>query len=231
MFRRKVRPDKNRGIADRNPLGKADPKQEHRQNGAEKAAEAEKATGKKIGKKKKKGAKKTLTPEQRRRAQKREILSFFQRLIILAVFLFLLFGVFFGITPMHGDDMYPKIGAGDLLLYYRLEKNLASDDIIVFKKDGDQHVGRIVAKGGETVEITNEGELKVNGSIVMETGIFYETYPYEKNTVSYPVTLAADEVFVLCDYRVGGKDSRYFGPVRIGEIKGKVITIVRRSSL
>ena len=40
-----------------------------------------------------------------------------------------------------------------------------------------------------------------------------------------------DEVFVLCDYREGAKDSRYFGPVSKSEIKGKVITIVRRSNL
>lgn len=49
--------------------------------------------------------------------------------------------------------------------------------------------------------------------------------------IVYPVTLAEDEVFVLCDYREGAKDSRYFGPVSKSEIKGKVITIVRRSNL
>ena len=40
-----------------------------------------------------------------------------------------------------------------------------------------------------------------------------------------------DEFFVLCDYREGARDSRYFGPVSEGEIKGKVITVVRRSGL
>ena len=45
------------------------------------------------------------------------------------------------------------------------------------------------------------------------------------------LTLAEDEFFVLCDYREGARDSRYFGPVSEDEIKGKVITVVRRSGL
>ena len=45
-----------------------------------------------------------------------EIKAFFIRLVILLIFLWLLFGVFFGITPMRGNDMFPRISAGDLLL-------------------------------------------------------------------------------------------------------------------
>lgn len=43
--------------------------------------------------------------------------------------------------------------------------------------------------------------------------------------------LGEDEVFLLGDYREGAKDSRYFGPVKRGEIKGIVMTAVRRSEL
>ena len=63
-----------------------------------------------------------------------------------------------------------------------------------------------------------------------ENDIYYSTPRYESG-ITYPVTLAENEVFVLCDYREGAKDSRYFGPVSKSEIKGKVITIVRRSNL
>ena len=177
-------------------------------------------------------ARKPLSDKERRlRADRAEVKSFFQRLVILVVFLWLLFGVFFGITPMNSDDMFPRISSGDLLFYYRMEKDFHSDDVIVFKKDGRVRAGRVVAHGGETVEITDEGELKVNGSVVAENNIFYKTYPYEKDTVKYPVSLASGEVFVLCDYREGAKDSRYFGAVSTREIKGKIITILRRSNL
>ena len=160
-----------------------------------------------------------------------EIKAFLIRLVILLVFLWLLFGVFCGITPMRGDDMFPRISSGDVLLYYRLERNFSSGDVLVFKKDGKIRTGRVVAHGEDTVEITGEGELKVNGSIVVENNVFYKTYPYGKKRVKYPLSLKKDEVFILCDYREGGKDSRYFGAVTKKEIKGKVITILRRSNL
>lgn len=160
-----------------------------------------------------------------------EIKAFFIRFAILLLFLWLLFGVFFGITPMHGDDMFPRISSGDVLFYYRLEKNYNSGDVLVFKKEGRTRTGRVVAHGGDSVEITGEGELKVNGSIVVENNVFYKTYPYGKKRVTYPLSLKKDEVFLLCDYREGGKDSRYFGAVSQKEIKGKVITILRRSNL
>ena len=159
-----------------------------------------------------------------------EIKAFFFRLVILLIFLWLLFGVFFGIIPMRGDDMFPRISAGDLLLYYRLEKNYNSGDVLVFKKQGKLSTGRVVAHGGDSVEITGDGELKVNGSIVIESNVFYKTYPYGK-TVKYPLKLKNGEVFLLCDYREGGKDSRYFGAISKKEIKGKVITVLRRSDL
>lgn len=159
-----------------------------------------------------------------------EIKAFFFRLVILLIFLWLLFGVFFGITPMRGDDMFPRISAGDLLLYYRLEKNYNSGDVLVFKKQGKLSTGRVIAHGGDSVEITGEGELKVNGSIVIESNVFYKTYPYGE-TVKYPLKLKKGEVFLLCDYREGGKDSRYFGAISKKEIKGKVITVLRRSDL
>ena len=60
--------------------------------------------------------------------------------------------------------------------------------------------------------------------------IYYSTPRYE-NGPDYPVTMAEGEYFILCDYREGARDSRYFGPVSRDEIKGKVITVIRRSGL
>ncbi len=180
-------------------------------------------------------AAKSITPEQvilsrlRRLASGEEIRSFFFKLIMMVLLLWVLFGVLFGITPMRNNDMSPRISAGDLLLYYRLSEDYGMGDVIVFEKDGMQYVGRIVAKEGDSVEITDE-QLKVNGSVVMESDIFYITRPYEGG-VTYPVNLGTGQYFVLCDFREGARDSRYFGAVSRNEIKGEVITVLRRSSL
>lgn len=176
------------------------------------------------------------TPEEviltRRRslANQEEVISFFMRLAFLVVLLWILFGMVFGLAVMRDDDMSPRISAGDLMLFYRLEDTLRAEDVIIFEKEGRQYTGRIVAVGGDTVEVTEDARLMINGSYVAGSNIYYSTPRYESE-VAYPVTLGEGQVFVLCDYREGARDSRYFGPVEKTEIQGKVITVIRRSEL
>lgn len=175
-----------------------------------------------------------LTPEEvimirrRKLADHEDIKSFLIRLFSLAGLLWILFAFVFGIAPMANDDMKPRISAGDLMLYYRLEDTWHAEDVIVFEKEGKHYTGRIIAKGGDSIEITEDSRVVVNNSYVAESDIFYSTPKYESD-VNYPIYLLEDEVFVLCDYRQGARDSRYFGAVNINEIKGKVITVIRRS--
>lgn len=160
----------------------------------------------------------------------RALRNFLVRLFLLITVIGILFGVVFGLTPMANADMQPAVCAGDLMLYYRLDKNLKSDDVVVFQKEDIQYTGRIVAVPGDVVEITDESELMVNKNTVMEDNIFYTTPAYDSE-VEYPLALKEDQYFILCDNREGAKDSRSFGVVDTSEIKGKVITIVRRSGI
>jgi signal peptidase I len=189
-----------------------------------------------MSKQKKEKSCETVTPEQvivsrlRRLADQEEITSFIVKLIWMAALMVLIFGVLFGVTPMKNNDMSPKISSGDLLLYYRLENKFRTQDVIVFEKNNVPYVGRIIAKSGDTVEITEDSQLRVNNSTVYESDIFYST-PRYGDEISYPLNLGENEYFILCDYRNGAKDSRYFGAVDQDEIKGKVITVIRRSNL
>ena len=172
----------------------------------------------------------TETMEKQKVAIRREWRWFLIRLLILIGILYLLFGVMFGITTVKNEDMSPRMSAGDLVLYYRMEKHPVAGDVIVYKKKSQQYVGRIVAKGGDSVEITEQATVKVNESVVLEQNIFYQTPQYESN-VTYPLQLQEQEYFVLGDHREGATDSRYFGAVDTREIKGKIITVIRRNSL
>lgn len=161
---------------------------------------------------------------------KDEIKTFIMRLIMLLVFLYILFGRIFGLALVDNDDMKPRISGGDLVLYYRIENNWHISDVAVLEKNGERYIGRIVAKGGDTVDIPDEGGLTINDANMVEDDIFYVTKKYEAG-IEFPVTLKSDEWFVLCDYREGAKDSRFYGPVKMTEIKGRVIAVLRRSSL
>lgn len=152
-----------------------------------------------------------------------------QTLIFVAV-LYVLFGFFVGFTTMPNTDMYPRIDSGDLLLFYRLDKDPKAQDIIVFKKNDTKYVARVVAVQGDTVEITDEGAVIINGNAVIESNIFYDTYPLEGFT-KYPLTLEQGQCFVLVDRRGGSEDSRFFGPVSYEDITGTVITVARRNNM
>jgi len=144
--------------------------------------------------------------------------------------IYILFASIVGIMTMPNRDMYPRIDGGDILLFYRLDKEPKSQDIITFKMNETRYVARVIAVAGDTVEITNEGAVIVNGNNLVESNVFYETYPLVGYT-KYPITLGANECFVLADSRRGAEDSRYFGPVNYNNILGTVITVMRRNNL
>ena len=174
--------------------------------------------------------------KKRHKRRMRALRSFLFRTVSLVLVIYILFFHIVGITMMPNRDMYPRLDAGDLLLYYRLERNPKSQDLVVIEKAADggaekqRFVCRVVAAPGDTVEVTAERGLAVNGNTQIETGIFYPTEEYE-DRIEYPVKLGDGEYFVLADRRNGGMDSRYFGPVRQEEILGIVITMLRRNNL
>ena len=192
------------------------------------------------------GAEKTDKTGKRKRRRIRALGSLLLRTVALALVVYILFFHIVGLTTMPGTDMFPRVGAGDLLLFYRLERNPRAQDVVVIDKrvNGDHSAGsaengdaairrfvcRVIAAPGDTVEITEEHGLKVNGNTLAETGITQGTRPYE-GYLEYPVVLGEGEYFVLSDSRNGGVDSRCFGPVKQEEIQGIVITLLRRNNL
>ena len=149
-------------------------------------------------------------------------------LMVAAVFAILLFFVF-GIMRCPDLSMSPAVKDGDLVIYYRLDKSYAANDVIVVDMDGELSVRRVVAVAGDTVDITEDG-LVVNGAMQQEANIYEETNRYEEG-VDFPLTVREGQVFVLGDSRENSTDSRIYGPVDIHETKGKVMTIIRRRGI
>ena len=80
-------------------------------------------------------AEKKLRKEKARRRRRRAFGSLILRIIVLAVVVYVLFFQIIGVTAMPSGDMYPRIDAGDLVLFYRLDKDVRAQDVIVFRKD------------------------------------------------------------------------------------------------
>lgn len=167
--------------------------------------------------------------EKKCREQKRAILSFCLKLVMVCLMLWAVFTFLIGVTQMKGESMYPRIRDGDVVLSYRLERKYAIGDVVTFQVNDIQRIARVIAMEGDIVEITPEGQLMVNGSI-QEEEIFYPTEEISGG-IRYPYTVEADSYFLLCDFRTASSDSRSFGAVSKRDIDGKVITILRRRGI
>ena len=169
---------------------------------------------------------------KRRRRRLRAFRSFLFRLIALALVVYVLLFHIVGLAVVPNGDMSPRLEAGDMLLFYRIEKHPKAQDVVVIDKADmkQRFVLRVIAGPGDTVEISAERGLCVNGNMQIEPRIFQLTQPYE-NGIEYPLQLKTGEYFVMADQRNGGMDSRWFGPVTQDEIQGVVITLLRRNNL
>ena len=150
-------------------------------------------------------------------------------LIVIAV-LWMLFGSVIGIITAPNDDMFPHIKARDLLLYYRLEQSFHAQDVVILNKNETHYVGRVIAVSGDSVEISDDGRVILNGVYISEPQIYTQT-PRLEGFVSYPAELQNGEYFILADARNGAEDSRYYGIVKQSEIRGKVFVFIRRNQL
>lgn len=156
----------------------------------------------------------------------KDILSLFIKLGILALLFLAMFTFVFGLFRNQDADMYPNIKDGDLVVYYRLDKNYTARDLTVLDYQGSRQVRRVIAVAGDTVDITEDG-LLVNGSPQQEPGIYEETKRYAEG-MDFPVTLRDEEIFVLGDAREDATDSRVYGIVQADDTLGKVMLVIRR---
>lgn len=160
---------------------------------------------------------------------KKEYLRLLLRILMTILVGWFIFTNIFVFKQNHGMDMFPSIKDGDLLLVYGLQKEYPKDQVVHYDHNGKSYVGRVVACGGDLINIEEEsGTLIVNNGI-QQGEILYPTYP--GNEITFPYTVPEGHVFVLGDYRTKSRDSRMFGPIPLKNVNGKIITVLRRRGI
>lgn len=141
----------------------------------------------------------------------------------LAVFIAGFIRIFFFDTYIiTNKSMEPTFYEGDEILL--IKKNFVLNriknfDIIVFRRDGNNLVKRVIGKEGDRIEII-DGELYLNNSLVK-----YEHYIFFGNTNYSVYTVGRNQYFVLGDNIPVSEDSREFGLINEDDIIGQVILI------
>lgn len=165
---------------------------------------------------------------QEKTERERWVRSLIFLLLITAAAVIVLLRLILGIAIIKGSSMEPAFKERDVVLFARILDKYRTGDVVLIEtgNTGEDYFKRIVGLPGQTVDIDSvNGEVLIDGEPLEEPYIYSGT---EKNGgLDYPVSLGADEYFVLGDNRAHSKDSRIFGPVKQNEIDGKVFFVIR----
>ena len=152
------------------------------------------------------------------------LVRFLAKLAVLGIAIWYITTHVAALRIIHSNEMYPNIKDGDFVLFQRTE-DVVFDDVVLYNRGSEEHAGRIIGIGGDTIEVNDQG-LLVNGSFIYNY-VPYDTKP-DGDRVKYPLVLNDDEFFILADLRTEAKDSRTYGPVKRSDLLGKEIFSMRR---
>jgi len=161
---------------------------------------------------------------------RRSWLRLLTSLTITAAVTLALFSTVFGLALVQGDSMRPAFQAKDIVFFLRVGDRARSDVIILREEESTmlrKFIKRVVGIPGDTVHIDEQGNVLINGELLAEP---YAVGKTGLGSLQYPVILGKDEYFVLGDNRENSRDSRSFGAIKVNQIEGNVIAVLRTGS-
>lgn len=109
------------------------------------------------------------------------------------------------VLRVSGDAMADTLRDGDVVVGLRLA-DYRRGDVIAFSRDGGLLIKRLIAEGGDWVEMDADGYIFVNGTRLRET--YVTEIARGSSDIPFPLTVPQGTCFVLGDNRPVSVDSR-----------------------
>ena len=149
----------------------------------------------------------------------RNLYEWVGEIVIAVSIVAVLFSFLFRVVPVYGDSMLPNFKNNDkLIISSFLHKPQQGDVIVAVDVLDNPIIKRVIAVGGQTVDIDNEtGAVYVDGKVLDESAYIENgiTFSNGADKISFPITVKEGYVFALGDNRPVSQDSRFSS---VGEI-------------
>ena len=173
-------------------------------------------------------------PEQRKKTSGAgSCLEYLHDIVYVLALLLIVFTFCMRVVVVSGSSMFPTLVDGDMLLLINrpLCLEFEQGDIVVASmdrfRDGEPIVKRVIATGGQTVDIDfRSGIVYVDGVALQEDYIYTPTYLSEG--MEFPLVVEEGCVFLMGDNRGDSRDSRApeIGIVDERELLGRAIVLM-----
>lgn len=137
----------------------------------------------------------------------------------------LVLGQFYGVRTVEGKSMEPTLKNEQVIIIEKQPDQLQRGDVLAFNvpQMGDKEfVKRIIGLPGDTI-YASQGNLYVNDKPLSTDYTGSVTEDFTLKEICGRETVPEGKLFVLGDNRAHSTDSRNYGFVDQGEIKGKVV--------
>ena len=143
-------------------------------------------------------------------------------IVVVAAIAVLVASIFLPVLRVTGTSMQPNFAPGNVLVALKTNE-YAPGDVCSFYYNNKLIIKRVIATGGDVLEIDEDGRVSVNGLVLDES--YVHTYDLGLCDIEFPYTVPAEQLFVMGDNRASSVDSRVqaFGCISKEELMGKVV--------
>lgn len=143
-------------------------------------------------------------------------------LITVAAVAVLVATLWLPVLQIYGASMTPTLSDGQIVFSVK-NQELNQGDIVAFYYNNKILIKRVIAKGGDWVNVDRDGNVYVNNILLQEP--YLTDKSYGDSDLEYPYQVPDGKFFVMGDHRATSADSRHtvVGCIGGDQIVGKIL--------